>query len=140
VEALEDEADAGVAQGGEARVGKGAQVRPEHVHLSLVGAVESADDVQQGALPRSALTLDRHELALVHGEIEAAPEILRRSASLAWRIAFAQPADVDRDHGFPGAMATSMSALIPSSSGSAAKVIPTGPSGSSTCATTERAT
>src|SRR5690349_10950703 len=140
VEALEDESDARVAQRRQPAVGEGAQPLAEDGHLSVVRAIESADDVQKRALSGAALPLDGDELALAHAEIEAAPQVLWSGARLARRVALAQRAYLDRAHGFPGAIATSICASTPRSPGSAEAVRRSGASGSSTCATTERAT
>src|SRR5207248_3182223 len=98
VEALEDEPDARVPQRREPRVGEAANVLAEDAHVALVGAIQAAEDVQQGALAASALPFDGDELAFVDGQLETAPQILRHAARFARRVPLPQRANVDRSH------------------------------------------
>ena len=45
-----------------------------HYDVALIGMVEAADDVQQGALARSALAADDHARALRDRQIQAAQD------------------------------------------------------------------
>src|SRR5262249_38056222 len=130
VEALEDEPDARVTQRRKPRVGEAAQPLAQDLHLSLVGAVQTAQDVEQRALAGPALPLDGDELTCLDGEVQPAPQVLRRSPRLPGWIALAQRAQLDGAHGFPGAMATSTCAETPCAPGNAAAVRRSGASGS----------
>ena len=51
---LEDEADLLVAKGGQTRLVESERILPGQPHVARGGAIERADDVQKGALARSA--------------------------------------------------------------------------------------
>ena len=122
------------------RVGEAAQPVAQDHHLSLVGAVQAAHDVEQRALAGPALPLHGDELALLDGEVQSAPQILRRAARPAGWVALAQRAQLDGAHGFPGAMARSICAETPCAPGNAVAVKRSGARGSTTWLTSERAT
>src|SRR6267378_3352474 len=138
VEALEDEPDLRVPQGGKLRVGDGAQIAAEHQRFARELAIQAAQDVQQRALSAAALALDRKELAAAHREVDAAEQILWKRSGLARRVLLGDATQLDGAHG-----ATSSTSRLPpnrSGSASAARFRRTVRRGSITCPTSERAT
>ena len=96
VEALEDEADAAIAQ-------LGATVRVEAPHVDAVeqvgaggGPIEAAEDVEQRRLAGARRPHDRHQLAGADGEGDA-PQRLDRLLGALQHVALAHVAQRDHD-------------------------------------------
>ena len=68
VEELEDHPDMVASERGSFLVAEGVHVDALDLDLPLIGRLEAAEDVQQGALAAAARAHDRDELARVHGE------------------------------------------------------------------------
>ena len=68
---LEDEADMTIAEGRELLLLVDRHVDAIEEHAAAIGAVEGADDLQQGGLARSAGTYNAYYFALTDGEVNA---------------------------------------------------------------------
>ena len=68
---LEDEADVAIAEVGQLLLGEGGYVDRIDVHRTAVGAVQRADDLQQGGLASSTWADDADYLATIYVEVNA---------------------------------------------------------------------
>src|SRR5205085_7828493 len=92
VEALEDEADLRMAERGQLGVAHGAQVAAKDASGAVKLAVEAAEQVQQRALPAPALALHGDELAPPDRQVDAAEELLLRTARFPRTVALGDAA------------------------------------------------
>jgi hypothetical protein len=72
---LEDEADGAVAEGGEAGAGEGGHVLAADQDAARVRFVEGAEDVEQRRLAGTRRSDDRHQLAGLDDEVDAAQHV-----------------------------------------------------------------
>ena len=72
---LKHEADVPVAKRDQLGIGDARQVDVADAHFPAVGPIESAEHVQERALPDAGRAHDRHHLALLDGEIEIAQHV-----------------------------------------------------------------
>ena len=92
---LEDEADMLVAERHQLLIRHARDVDLADAHLAAVGPIESAEDVQQRALPDARGAHHRHHLALLNGHIQIAQHV--QPAPLQ-RIRLVEPANLDKGH------------------------------------------